>query len=371
MHDACAPPLIRSGAMTLTSPAIPSPLPIVQAPMVGCGSELAIAVCQAGGLGSIACAALTPDQLRAEGRAIRAKTDAPYNVNFFCHVPPPFDPAAQARWVARLAPYYAEMGLDPASAGSGPGRAPFDEAMCEVVEELRPSVVSFHFGLPEARLLERVRRCGAAIWSSATTVEEARWLQDHGADVVIAQGVEAGGHRGMFLTTDVGAQPGLFALLPQVVDAVKLPVVAAGAIMDGRAVAAAMLLGARAVQMGSAFLLTPQARRSELHKAAIRAARDDGTRLTNLYTGRPARGVLTRLMKEIGPMNADAPAFPLASGAIDTVRARFEKQGRDELSLLWAGEGAAMAREEDAGQLVLRIVDEARRALGSVDWPGD
>ena len=341
----------------------PSRLPIVQAPMVGSGSALVAAVCKAGGLGSLACASLGPQQARDEAAAIRAQTNAPFALNFFCHRPSAPDADAQARWVALLAPYYAEMGLAPEAAQMAAGRAPFDAAMCEAVEDIRPAVVSFHFGLPAPALLERVRATGAQVWSSATTVAEALWLADHGADAVIAQGVEAGGHRGMFLADDIGGQPGLFALLPQVVDAVRLPVVAAGGIGDGRGVAAALALGAWAAQIGTSYLLTPQAGRSALHRAALKAARDDGTRLTNLYTGRPARGLTTRFMREQGPMNPAAPTFPLASGAVDPARLAYEKQGRDDMSLLWAGEAAALAREEDAGDATRRLWAEAQAAL--------
>ena len=267
---------------------LPSKLPLIQAPMVGSFSPLAVAVCQAGGLGSLACAALGADALRAQIADIRAHTGAPFNVNFFSHVAPAPDEAAQARWRETLAPYYAEAGLDLSAAGSGPGRAPFDEAMCEVVEDTRPAVVSFHFGLPPEDLLSACVRSGAMILSSATTVAEARWL-DARRGRHHRPGAEAGGHRGMFLTDDIHAQPGLYALLPQVVDAVRVPVIAAGAIADGRGIAAAFALGASAVQIGTAYLLTPQAGRSEIHRQAVREARDDTTRLTNLYTGRPAR----------------------------------------------------------------------------------
>lgn len=346
---------------------LPSQLPIVQAPMAGAqGAALAIAVCEAGGLGSLPCAMLTPAQLRTQIAEVRSRTAAPFSVNFFCHAPPTSDARAQARWLAALEPYYAEIGLDPASAASGPGRSPFDAAMCEVVEDERPAVVSFHFGLPEEALLERVRRAGALIFSSATTVAEARWLEARGVDAIVAQGREAGGHRGMFLSTDVDAQPGLFALLPQVVDAVRTPAIAAGAIADGRGIAAAFALGAAAVQIGTAYLRTPQATISNLHRAALACAADDSTRLTNLYTGRPARGLMTRLMRELGPMNPIAPAFPLATGAIAPLRAAHEKSGSGDFSPLWSGEAGALAREEDAGALTHRLWSEARAIAGAL-----
>lgn len=338
--------------------------PVLQAPMVGSLSPLTIAVCENGGLGSLACAALSPDQIRSEVTAIRAQTSAPFNLNFFCHTPPTPDAEKDAAWLDTLAPYYAEAGVPLTAARRGGGRNPFDDAACQAVEELRPPIVSFHFGLPEAGLLDRVRQTGARILSSATTVAEARWLEARGVDAIIAQGVEAGGHRGMFLTEDIDAQPGLFALVPQIVDAVSVPVIAAGAIADVRGVRAALALGAQAVQVGTAYLLTPQAGRSALHRAAIQAARDEDTRLTNLYTGRPARGLLTRFMREQGPMSAAAPAFPLATGAVDPVRVAFEAKGRNDLSLLWAGQAGGLAQEQDAGALTRLLVAEARRWQG-------
>lgn len=342
-------------------------LPIVQAPMAGSqGPKLCIAVCEAGGLGSIPCAMLTPDVLRGQIAEIRAATRAPFNVNFFAHTPPTPDPARENAWVERLGCYYAEFGLDPADAAKGPGRAPFDDAMCNVIEETRPPVVSFHFGLPDQNLLARVKATGAQVWSTATTVAEARWLSARGVDAIIAQGREAGGHRGMFLTDDIDAQPGLMALLPQVVDAVDVPVIAAGGIADGRGVAAALMLGASAAQVGTAYLLSPQASTSAVHRAALEAGRDDTTRLTNLFTGRPARGHLNRFLREQGPMNAAAPAFPLATGAITPLRAHAEKAGSGEFSPLWSGEAAPLARKENAGAFTRRVWDETRAIVGSV-----
>ena len=343
--------------------AIPSALALVQAPMAGSqDAALAIAVCEAGGLGSIPAAMLTPDVLRAQIAQIRAATDAPFNVNFFAHRAPAPDAAAEQRWRAALGDYYDAFGIDPASIPAGPGRAPFDDAFCALVEELRPPVVSFHFGLPEAALVARVKAAGAQVWSSATTVAEARWLEARGVDAIIAQGREAGGHRGMFLSDDIEGQPGLFALLPQVVDAVRVPVIAAGGIADGRGIAAAFALGAAAAQIGTAYLRTPQATTSPLHRAALARARDDMTRLTNVYTGRPARGLMTRLMREQGPMSPNAPAFPLATGGVAPLRAAAERLNNSDFSPLWSGEAGALAREEDAGALTHRLWAEAHAA---------
>ena len=346
---------------------LPSRLPIIQAPMAGSqGVELCARVAEAGGLGSLPAAMLTPALLREQIGAVRARTLAPINVNFFCHVPPAPDPEREAAWLAELHPDYAEAGLAPPDAGGGPERAPFDAAMAEVVEAMRPAVVSFHFGLPDEALLERVRRIGAKIYSSATTVAEARWLDARGVDAVIAQGAEAGGHRGMFLSDAVDAQPGLMALLPHVVDAVHVPVIAAGGIADGRGVVAAFALGARAVQIGTAYLRTPQATISAAHRQALANARDDATRITNLFSGRPARGLLNRFMREHGPMNTRAPAFPRAAGAVAPLRAHYEAQGSGDYSPLWSGQSAALAREEDAGALTERLWREAEAALAGL-----
>ena len=342
-------------------------IPVVQAPMAGSqGPRLCVAVCEAGGLGSIPCAMLTADVLRAQIAEIRAATKAPFNVNFFAHTPPTPDASREQAWLKRLEPYYSEFGLDPAEAAKGPSRAPFDAAMCAVVEETRPPVVSFHFGLPDHDLLVRVKATGAQVWSTATTVAEARWLSARGVDAVIAQGREAGGHRGMFLTDDIDAQPGLMALLPQVVDAVKVPVIAAGGIADGRGVAAALMLGASAAQIGTAYLLSPQASTSAVHRAALEAGRDDTTRLTNLFTGRPARGHLNRFLREQGPMNAAAPAFPLATGAVTPLRAHAEKAGSGEFSPLWSGEAGPLARAQDAGEFTRRVWNETQALVASV-----
>ena len=346
---------------------LPSAIPLIQAPMAGAqGPELAIAVCRAGGLGSLPAAMLTPDRLRAQIAAVRQATDAPFNVNFFCHAEPTSDPEIEARWRKRLQPYYAEAGVDPSTVPAGPVRAPFDAALCAVIEEAQPAVVSFHFGLPSADLLSRVKATGALILSSATTVAEARWLEQHGVDAVIAQGREAGGHRGMFLSNDIDAQPGLISLMPQARDAVRLPVVAAGGISDGRGIAAAFALGADAVQIGSAYLRAPESTISPIHRAALANARDDATRLTNVFTGRPARGLVNRFVAEVGPMCSDAPQFPLAAGAAAPLRAAAEKRGSGDFSPFWAGESAALAREEGAEALTHRLWAEGLAVMAGL-----
>jgi nitronate monooxygenase len=345
-------------------------LPIVQAPMAGAnGSAMAIAVSEAGGLGSLPCAMLDAAKARAEIGVIRQRTARPINVNFFCHEPPLPDPQREAAWRARLKAYYLEAGLDPDAAAPAVNRAPFDAAMCEIVEDLKPEAVSFHFGLPAPALLARVKAAGCRVLSSATTAEEARWLEDHGCDAIIAQGYEAGGHRGMFLGGSIATQAGTFALVPQVVDAVRVPVIAAGGIADGRGIAAAFALGASGVQLGTAYLFTPEATVTDLHRAALRNARDDATALTNLFTGRPARGLVNRLMREEGPMSELAPAFPTAGGALAPLKAKAEAAGRADFSSLWSGQAARLGREMGAGELTTRLADDALRRLRAVAAP--
>ena len=338
--------------------------PILQAPMAGSsGSELAISVCEAGGLGSLPCAMLGAEQIRNEIGIIRQRTNMPVNLNFFCHTPPEDDPERESAWRRRLAGYYEEFGIDPETIPSGPGRNPFSEESCALIEELRPEVVSFHFGLPEADLLVRVKAAGARVIASATTVAEAILLEQRGCDAIIAQGAEAGGHRGIFLNDDISTQPGTMALVPQVVDAVSVPVIAAGGIADGRGMAAALMLGAAAVQIGTAYLQTPEALTGPGHRAALAEARDDRTVLTNVFTGRPARGLLNRIVLEVGPMSADAPAFPLAVAAVAPLRSKGEAAGTSDFSPLWAGQAAALGRAIPAGDLTRDIADEAARLL--------
>ena len=327
-------------------------LPIIQAPMAGVQtSALAIAVSNAGGLGSLPCAMLTLDSLRAELAAITAQTSQPYNVNFFCHASAVPDTAHEERWRATLAPYYAEFGIDPATVPVGGGRASFNGEFADVLAAFRPPVVSFHFGLPSPELLQRVKSWGAKVLSSATTVAEARWLEANGADAIIAQGLEAGGHRGIFLSEDLTTQAGTMALLPQVLRAVRVPVIAAGGIADARGVKAALVLGAAGVQVGTSYLLCPEATTTALHRAALKSERAEHTALTNLMSGRPARGIYNRLMSELGPLSDAAPAFPLSTSALTPLKTAAEKLGRDDFSTLWSGQNASGCREIPAAEL--------------------
>jgi nitronate monooxygenase len=335
-------------------------LPILQAPMAGSGlSGLAIAVAQAGGLGSIPCASLPIAAAQKEVGLFREATNAPLNLNFFCHPEPVANAESESRWKDQLLPYYKELGLDPNTPNVGGGRKPFDAAMCEFVESVRPEVVSFHFGLPEQSLLDRVKATGAKVLSSATTVREALWLESHGCDAVIAQGYEAGGHRGNFLTDNMATQPGTFALVPQIVDAIGLPVIAAGGIGDARGIVAALALGAAAVQMGTAYLFCPEATTVTVHRVALHQAGENSTEVTNVFTGRPARGIVNRLMRELGPLREGLPAFPLAANALAPLRASAEPQGVGDFQPLWAGQSAALGIELPAGELTRRLAREA------------
>ena len=327
-------------------------LPIIQAPMAGWqGSALTIAVCNAGGLGSLPCAMLGVEAMRKELAAIRTGTDRPFNVNFFCHEAPIPDAAREAAWRAALAPYYREAAIDPGGIGSGAARFPFDADAAAVLEEFRPPVVSFHFGLPNEELMARVRRSGARTIASATTVEEAVWLEHRGVDGVIAQGLEAGGHRGHFLSDDLSLQCGTLALVAQIVRAVRVPVIAAGGIADASGVAAVLALGAAAAQVGTAYLLCPEATTSAVHRAALTGEGARHTALTNLITGRPARGIVNRLMRELGPISAIAPTFPLAAAVVAPLRSAAEAAGRGDFSPLWCGQNASGCRSVPAAEL--------------------
>lgn len=331
-------------------------LPIIQAPMAGAqGSALAIAVSNAGGLGSLPCALLNPEDMRNELTAITKATKKPYNVNFFCHDTPSPTAEREAVWRATLSPYLQEFGIDPATISLGPTFPAFGSAAVEVLAEFKPAVVSFHFGLPSADLVAQVRALGSKIISSATTLEEARWLEAHGVDAIIAQGLEAGGHRAIFLSDDLSTQVGTFALLPQVVQAVKVPVIAAGGIADSKGVAASMALGAAGVQIGTAYLLCPEATVNQMYQTALKTADAEHTAVTNVFTGRPARAIVNRIVRELGPMAAATPEFPLAVSAIVSLRTKAEAQGSRDFSALWCGQNATGCREIPAAQLTREL----------------
>jgi len=352
---------VRQGGSSLLG----TDLPLIQAPMAGVqGSALATAVSNAGGLGSLPAAMLTPDGLRDEIAALTAHTSRPYNINFFCHEPAPSDIEREARWLALLAPYYLEFGVDPATLPRGPERAPFDHDAADVAAQFKPPVVSFHFGLPSKELLDRIRAWRPTIVSSATTVDEARWLEAHGADAIVAQGLEAGGHRGTFLSHDPATQVGTFALVRQIVRAVSVPVIAAGGVADAEGVAAALALGAIAVQVGTAYLLCPEATTSRVHRDALSSPAANETTLTNIFSGRLARGIVNRLVRELGPINSLAPGFPRAAVAVGPLRASAEARGSSDFSPLWAGQNAALCKNISAADVTRELAGHLGFAAG-------
>jgi nitronate monooxygenase len=331
--------------------------PIIQAPMAGAGGvELCVAAMEGGAIGSLPCALISGDQLRQQVAEVRARSNGPLNLNFFCHKMPA--DADDSAWRALLRPYYDEFGVEPANGGAL--RLPFDSEMCAVVEEVRPKVVSFHFGLPDENLLDRVKATGAIVIGNATTVEEARWLDGRGADAIIAQGFEAGGHTGRFLGSDPAEAMGLFALLPQVVDAVWIPVIAAGGIADGRGIAAALTLGASAVQLGSAYLHAPETPISDAHRSQLK---DGHTVFTNLLTGGLARGVPGRLVNELGTVRSEAPPYPLASAALAPIRAAAERTGEYGFAPMWAGQAAPLGQPLPAAELTRKLAADALAIL--------
>ena len=328
--------------------------PLIQAPMAGVqDSALALAVSTAGGLGSLPAAMLDAETLRRELQVLQ-HSGLPYNVNFFCHQPPVHTAAAESAWQAALLPYYQEFGIDPKAIPTSAGRRPFDDEMADVLEAFAPTVVSFHFGLPRPDLLARVKSRGAFVMSSATTLNEARWLVAHGADGVIAQGLEAGGHRGHFLDRDVKQQANTLDLLKQLTPHIQVPIIAAGGIADAQGVHAAMVAGAAAVQVGTSFLLCHEAKTSALHRARLRDVQAP-TALTNLFTGGLARGMFNRVMHELGPQNAAAPAFPMATQSIAPLRAKAETNQRDDFTPLWSGMNRSGCAACSAAEIVQKL----------------
>jgi len=324
---------------------------------------LARSVSSTGALGSLACALLDAGDVREAAQKLRHEMDRPFNLNFFCHPMEPPDAAAIERWKQFLKPHYERFGLDIENVAESRLRLPFNEELCDVVEEVRPAVVSFHFGLPAANLLDRLKRQGIKILSTATSVREARWLESHGCDVIVVQGVEAGGHRGMFLETDIATQMGLFALLPQVRDAVSVPVIATGGIADARGVVAAFALGASGVQLGTAYLLCPEANVSPLYRRALAHAAERETALTNLFSGRPARGIVNRFLREVGPMSDAAPAFPYAATLVAPLRTASERAGSEDYLQMWAGQAAGLAKSMPADEFTRKLAAEVLSRL--------
>ena len=328
-------------------------LPIIQAPMAGVqNATLAAAISNAGGLGSLPCAMFSPEALIAEVSRLIELTDLPFNLNFFCHSPIEVTTQQQVEWHSVLADYFSQWGIPIPHPTAASSRQPFNEDAMSLVERFRPAVVSFHFGLPRPGWVQQIRAWGINILSTATTVEEACWLADNGADAVIAQGIEAGGHRGCFMTSDMTTQSETLLLLPRICEKVALPVIAAGGIACPEDAAAAMAMGADGVQVGTAFLLCPEANTSPLHRHALTNKASLHTALTNVFSGRPARGIVNRLIREVGPMASSAPSFPAAASSVTALRQAAEASGSVDFTPLWCGQNTTACREAPAAELL-------------------
>lgn len=336
---------------------------IIQAPMAGAGTPaLSAAVSNAGGLGSLGFGTVSPETSAGEISDHMKMSNRPLNANFFCHDEPEDVSTGSAAMRDRMQAWYDTLGLGPVPAASVP-YGTFGAAHVEMIQTLRPSVISFHFGLPEQSLFEAVRDTGATILCSATTVGEARWLEAQGVDAIIAQGTEAGGHRGTFKGADITAQPGLFALLPQITAAVKLPVIAAGGIVDGRTIAAALILGASAVQIGTAFLRCPETKIHPAHRKALAEAHDDGTRLTRLFTGKPARSLVNRYMEAFEDSEDQTAPYPSQISLSAPLKKATPDSEMGDVISLWSGQSAALTRELPASELVDLLVAETDEVL--------
>ena len=340
-------------------------LPIVAAPMGGGPSTPALvaAVSEAGGLGSLAGGYLSPDRLRAEIAAVRDATDQPFAVNLFA--PTPVEPTAEEveAALAALAPYRMLLQLPARPTAGGPWSEDFDAQLAVVVEERVP-VVSFTFGLLPAAAVAALHDTGSLLVGTATTVEEARSVAASGADLVCAQGSEAGAHRGTFLGPPEEALIGTLALVPQVADAVAVPVIAAGGIMDGRGVAAVLGLGAGAAVLGTAFLRCPEAGTSAPYRRALAAATETATAVTTRITGRAARGIENRLMREL--RDVAVPPYPVMHTLTAELRRRAAERDEPDLMSLWCGQGVRLATERPAGELVRRLADDAAATIAGL-----
>ena len=329
--------------------------PIIQAPMAGVQDhQLAIAVAKGGALGSIPCAMLNNEQIVEQIQACKAVGIEQFNLNFFCHQPPIIDEHRQQQWSEKLAPYFQALNITE-KRDSTNNRTPFCQATIDAIRPYAPPIISFHFGLPKVHLLEQLKAWGAIIISSATSLAEGVWLEQNGADIVIAQGLEAGGHRAMFIETDIALQQTTFSLVPQLVKRLNIPIIAAGGISDANGIRAAMALGASAVQIGTSYLLCDEAKTSDLHRQALTSNSQQQTCLTNVFTGRPARSIVNKAVKELGPMSTATPAFPLASISMSQLRNAAQAQGSADFMPLWSGQNASGCKAISATQLTEQL----------------
>jgi len=337
-------------------------VPIVQAPMAGETDrpELAAAVSNAGGLGSTGVAYLQPEAVRKRIQDIRSLTDRPFGVNLFA--PAPTDNAAEKIDKARalLSPWRARYGADDVPATLA---MPDFEAQLAVVLEEKPALVSFTFGCPTENQVARAKAAGIVVAGTATTVAEALVLAAAGVDVIVAQGAEAGAHRGSFLAPFADSLVGLIALVPAILARVSLPLIAACGIMDGRGIAAALMLGASGVQLGTAFLVTDESGASPSWKKAVLGLDVDQTQVTRIFSGRPARGIRNAMMKNLEPYAEELPGFPAMNGLTRAIRSAAAKAGDSDAQSLWAGQGAPLARAMPAGELLRTLSSETAARL--------
>lgn len=338
--------------------------PIILAPMAGsAGPELASAVSISGGLGSLPCASLSLEEVREHVNHMRRSTSNPFSMNFFCHEYREYNEKTEQQWLDQYAPYFSEFGGRPSLNARSSNLRPFGEAHCQLVEELKPAVASFHFGLPGKDFVSRVKEAGCCVISSANTVAEAVWLEENGCDAVIAQGTEAGGHRAMFQSRTIAEQCGTMALVPQVADAVNVPVIAAGGIGDGRGIAAAFALGASAVQLGTAYLFADESWANDRYRERLLSSTDTGTVITNVFSGRPARGFSNRLTRDLGPIHENPMDFPMGYGVLAPFREMAESEGATGFSSHLAGQAARLGAPGTAADITHRLVQEAQRHL--------
>jgi len=328
--------------------------PIIQAPMAGVQNwELAVAVSNSGGLGSIPCGMLTKDQVLFEIINFRKHSNKTYNLNFFCHKMPETNHQALEAWEEQLSPYYESFSIKPLNEISGL-RVPFDANLADAIEPHKPPILSFHFGLPSAELVTRIKSWGTVVISSATTKEEGVWLEENGADIVIAQGYEAGGHRGMFMTSDASTQLPTLELVACLKHELSVPIVAAGGIATSTDIKEMIRLGASGVQVGTSYLLCDEAKTSAIHRQAIKS-KNSITALTNIFSGRLARGITNKIMKELNFIASKAPEFPYASIAIGPLRSKAESQGKSDFTPLWSGTDRSGCKEISATKLTYEL----------------
>lgn len=336
-------------------------LPIIQAPMAGTSTpELAAAVSNAGGMGSMGLAANTVEQARQAIARCKALTDAPFNANFFCNRAPVADPAIESEWLAYLAPLFDEAGVPAPTSLEAPYLSFNDNpAMLDMLLEEKPPIVSFHFGIPSAPTIQKLKAAGITLMATATTLPEARAIEAAGLDVIVAQGVEAGGHRGVFDPHDDDLGLTTIALTRLLTAHTDLPVIAAGGIMDGNGIRAVLELGACAAMMGTAFILCPESAADDAYRSTLSSDKAQHTRITAVASGRPARGIVNGLHNRIDtPGRPPQPAFPICYTAAKALQKAAQAQGNAEFASHWAGQGAPLARAMPAAELVRVLAAE-------------